>query len=74
MEHNAVLMELVGRSLDDIAQELATLRCEKSALEGETARLNALMPVGLRPGAAMSSDLTSCLVGTADIAEGECGL
>ncbi|RDX52069.1 hypothetical protein OH76DRAFT_1481133 [Lentinus brumalis] len=37
-------MELVGRSLDDIAQELATLRCEKSALEGETARLNALMP------------------------------
>ena len=45
MDHDAVLKELVGRPLDDIARELATLRCEKARLQSEADRLNALMPV-----------------------------
>ena len=45
MDHDAVLKELVGRPLDDIARELVTLRCEKARLQSEADRLNALMPV-----------------------------
>ena len=49
MEPQEVLTELVGRTLDDIARELAALRCENARLQGETDRLNALMPVRLLP-------------------------